>query len=60
MHNYGVEEGEPPVDCQAQDHDVDQERHNDVLEKRGMAFNEFAGPERVKEPLGKTADRIFL
>ena len=60
MHNDGVEEGESPVDRQAQDHDVDQEGHYDVLQKHRLAFNEFAGPEGVEESLGKIGDRIVF
>jgi len=59
MDNYGVEEGEPPVYCSTKDHDIDKKRHDDVLEKRGVALDEFSSPERTKETRRKVADRIF-
>jgi hypothetical protein len=60
MDNDGVEEGESPIDSQAQDHDVDHKRHDDILEKHRMAFNEFPGPERVEKALGEIGGRIIF
>jgi len=60
MHNYGVEKRESPEDSDTQNYEVDKKRHNDVLEKNGMAFNEFSCPERVEESLGKIGDRIVF
>jgi hypothetical protein len=60
MDNYGVEKGEPPIDSQAQDHDVDKERHDDILEEHRMAFYEFPGPERVEKALGEIGGRIIF
>jgi hypothetical protein len=51
MYHYGIEKGEPPVDSDAQDYDVDEKWHDNVLEKHGMVFNEFPGPERVQEAM---------
>jgi hypothetical protein len=60
MHDYGVEEGEAPVNCPTQEYNVDEKGHNDVLQKHGVAFYEFSGPERIEESLGETGYRIVF
>jgi hypothetical protein len=60
MHNYGVEEGKSPVNCCAQEYNINEKGHNDVLEEHGMAFYEFSGSERIEKSLGKTGHRIMF
>jgi hypothetical protein len=59
VDNNGVEEGEPPVYCTTEDHEIDKKGYNDVLEKGGVVLDEFSSPEWAKETHGKAADRIF-
>ena len=60
MHNYGIKERESPVYCQAQEHKVYKKGHDDVPEKNRVFFNEFSGPKRVEETLGKIGQGIIF
>ena len=50
MHNYRVEKEKPPVDGSTQYHDIDKKGYNYIFKEYGMALNEPACPEGVKEP----------
>jgi hypothetical protein len=60
MHNNGVEKCQTPIDCYTQDHNVDKEGYNNVLEEYRMAFDKFSCPERVEKSLGKIGDGIIF